>query len=409
MQRALINGSHTPFDEAQGRLRDGPKRRNLLRVKRDCLFEHNKRTARPSEERPPEERSVSKDSGRVLKGRFGENQQFLQRSLSTVVLAAAFGTLAQACARPSMPPPAVQAPKITFESTGYDFGAVDQATKVTHGFGFRNTGGLALKLDNVRASCGCAATASTAVAIPPGASGTVEVTCDTADTFGPQNKTVTVYSNDPAQPVGTLTLSGHVRAEAAADPPRVYAGHLSRGQTAANDVRILGDVAAAGRVETSGKSVEATLVDTPKGRRLRIAIKNDAPLGAFAEIATLPTGSPRHPLLTVPITGVVDGNVVVSPAQVNLGVGTVGEQISRVIGVQNRGQRPLRILAVRLRPAIGTAAVSPLATGQEFRITVTLQAGLHPGKISSTLEVDTDDPEQARIELPCLGRLVEKS
>ena len=374
----------------------------------DCLFEHNERTARP-EGRPPEERSVSKGSARVSKGRFAENRQSLQRSLLTAVLAAALAALAHACARPSLPPPAVQAPKITFESTGYDFGAVDQATKVTHRFGFRNSGGLGLKLDNVRASCSCAATASTAAAIPPGASGAVEVTCDTANTFGPQNKTVTVYSNDPAQPVSVLTLSGRVRAEAAADPPRVYVGHLGRGQTAPNDVRILGEVASAGRVETSGRSVEATLGDTPKGRRLRVAIKNDAPLGAFAEIATLPTGSPRHPLLAVPITGVVDGNVVVSPAQVNFGVITSSEQISRVVGVQNRGQHPLRIFAVRLRPAIGTAVVSPLAAGQEFRITVTLDAGLHPGKISGTLEVDTDDPEQARIELPCLGRVVERS
>jgi hypothetical protein len=325
------------------------------------------------------------------------------------MLAAALGTLAHACARPSAPPPSVQAPKIAFEGTEYDFGAVDRATRITHRFAFRNIGGLGLKLDNMRASCGCAATASPAAAIPRGASGAVEVTCDTADTFGPQNKTVTVYSNDPAQPVSTLTLSGRVRAEAAADPPRVYVGHLGRGQSALNEVRILGEVAAAGRVETSGKSIEATLDDTTKGRRLRIAIKNDAPLGAFKEIATLPTGSPRQPLLAVPITGVVDGNVVVSPAQVNFGVTTVGEQISRVIGMRNRGQRPLRILAVRLRPAIGTAAVSPLAAGQGFRITVTLQAGLHPGKISGTLEVDTDDPEQARIELPCLGRVVEKS
>jgi hypothetical protein len=332
----------------------------------------------------------------------------LQRALSTAVLAVALGTLADACAQPSTPPPAVQAPKIAFEGTEYDFGAVDRATRITRRFSFRNTGGLGLKLDNVRASCGCAATASTAVAIPPGASGAVEVTCDTADTFGPQNKTVTVYSNDPTQPVSRLTLSGRVRAEAAADPPRVYVGHLGRGQTALNEVRILGEVAA-GRVETNGKSVEATLGDTPKGRRLRIAIKKDAPLGAFAEVATLPTGSPRHPLLAVPITGVVDGNVVVSPAQVNFGVATVGEQISRAIGVRNRGQRPLRILAARLRPAIGTAVVSPLAAGQEFRITITLQAGLHPGKISGTLEVDTDDPEQGRIELPCLGRVVERS
>ena len=325
------------------------------------------------------------------------------------MLAAALGTLTHACARPNMSLPAVQAPTITFESAAYDFGTVDQATQVTHRFTFRNTGGLELTPDNVRSSCGCTAAASATAAIAPGASGAIEVTCDTASVFGPQSRTVTIYSNDPAHPVHTLTLSGRVRADAAADPPRVYVGHLGRGQTAPNDVRILGEVASTGRIEITGKSVAATLTATPNGRRLHLSVTNDAPLGAFADTVTIPTGSPRHPLLAVPITGVVDGVVGVSPAQVNFGVATAGAQVSRVVGIQNRGQRPLHISAVRLRPAIGTAVVSQLADGRGFRIAVTLNAGLHPGKIAATLEVDTDDPEQARIELPCLGRLLEKS
>jgi len=332
-----------------------------------------------------------------------------RRALWTAVLAAALGTLAHACASPSMLPPAVQAPKITLENTGYDFGAIDQAPTVTHRFAFRNGGGLELKLDNVRTSCGCTAVASTTAGIAPGASGAVDVTCDTAGAFGPQDKTVSVYSNDPTQPVSTLTLSGQVRAVAAADPPRLYVGHLGRGQTAAHDVRILGEIVSAGRIETIGKCVTATLSDTPNGRQLRVAIKDDAPLGAFNDTVTIATGNPRRPSLAVPVTGVVDGNVVVSPAQVNFGVVTAGAEISRVVGVHNRGQRPFHISAVRLRPAIGTAAVSPLADGRGFRITITLNAGLHPGKISGTLEVDTDDPEQPRIELPCLGRVVERS
>jgi hypothetical protein len=330
-----------------------------------------------------------------------------RRALSTAVLAAVLGTLTHACARPSMPLPVVQAPRISFDSAAYDFGAVDQAAKVTHRFAFKNTGGLELKLDNVRTSCGC--TARPTAGIPPGASGAIAVTCDTANVVGPQNATVTVYSNDPAQPVTTLTLSGRVRAEAAADPPRVYVGHLGRGQTAPNDVRILGEVAFAGRTATTGRSVDATLSDTPNGRRLRVGVKNDAPLGAFTDVVTIPTGGPHHLLLAVPITGVVDGNVVASPAQVNFGITTSGENISRVIEVRSRDKRPLHISAVRLRPAVATAVVSRLADGEGLRITVTLHAGLHPGKISATLEVDTDDAEQARIELPCLGRLLEKS
>jgi hypothetical protein len=333
----------------------------------------------------------------------------LGRALATAVLAVALATLAHACAQPSTLRPARQAPKITFESTAFDFGAVDQATEVVHRFAFRNSGGLELKLDNVRPSCGCTAAASTTAGVPPGASGSVGVTCDTANASGPLTETVTVYSNDPTEPVSTLTLSGRVRADAAADPPRLYVGHLGRGQIAANDVRIVGEVASAGPIETIGKSVAATLTDTPNGRRLHVGVKDDAPLGAFTDTLTIPTGSARHPLLAVPVTGVVDGNVVVSPAQVNFGVATAGAQVSRVVGVQNRGRRPLRISAVRLRPAIGTAVASPLADERGFRITVTLKATLHPGKIVARLEVDTGDPEQPQIELPCLGRVVEKS
>jgi hypothetical protein len=333
----------------------------------------------------------------------------MSRALSATVLAAACGTLAHACARPSLPQPALQSPKIAFESAASDFGTADQATKVTHRFAFRNTGGLELKLDNVRTSCGCTAAASTTAGIPPGASGAIEVTCGTADLFGPQKWTVTVYTNDPAQPVSTLTLSGQVHADAAADPPQVYVGHLSRGQTATNDVRIFGEVVSGARLDSSGKSVDASLSDTPKGRRLHVSIKNDAPLGPFAETVAIPTGSPRHPLLVVAVAGVVDGNVVVSPARVNFGTATAGAKVSRTIGVQNQGRRPLHISAARLKPAIGTAAVTPLADGRGFRVTVTLNEDLRPGKISGTLELDTDDPEQTRIELPCLGRMVERS
>jgi len=333
----------------------------------------------------------------------------MRRALATAVLATALGALVHACARPNIPPAGPSSPKIVFENAAHDFGAVDQGTQVAHRFAFRNAGGLELKLDTVRTSCGCTAAATPPTGIPPGAAGAVEVTCDTADAFGPQNMTATVCSNDPAQPVSILTLSGRVRADAAADPPRVYVGHLGRGQTAPNDVRILGEVASAGRVQTGSKRVEATLSESPTGRRLHIGIKTDAPLGAFTETIAIPTGRPRQRLLAVRVTGVVDGNVVVSPAQVNFGAATAGADVTRVVGVHNRGKRPLHISAVHLRPAIGTAIVSPLADGQEFRITVTLNAGLHPGKISATLEVDTDDPEQARIELPCLGRVVEQS
>ena len=50
-------------------------------------------------------------------------------------------------------------PHIEFESLTYDGGTVLEGEKVTHAFVFRNTGKSDLVLENVKASCGCTATA----------------------------------------------------------------------------------------------------------------------------------------------------------------------------------------------------------------------------------------------------------
>lgn len=319
------------------------------------------------------------------------------------VLAAALGIVVHACAHPTTPFPTTP-PKIVFEQAGYDFGVAQQGTKLTHTFTFKNAGGLDLNIDDLRTSCGCTAAVSTHRRIAPGAAGAIDVAFDTASFFGPQDRTVTVYSNDPTQPVSTLTLHGRVSAEIAADPPQLYVGHVRRGQVLANEVRIVGDaVTQTGPVE-DGKSVTATVSDN---KLLHVAIRQDAPLGKFEDTLALHTRSPRHPLILVPVTGVVDGGVVVWPPQVNFGTTTPNAKASRVVGVQRRGTQAVHISAVHLTPDIGTAVAT--AVGEDYRVTVTLNAGLRPGKISGTLAIETDDAEQAHIEVPCVGRVAERS
>jgi hypothetical protein len=318
--------------------------------------------------------------------------------------------LLHACAEPTPSPTAQSAPKVTFQDVLYDFGVADQGAKVTHTYRFRNTGGLDLNVDNVRTSCGCAAAATSARMLPPGGEGAIEVVFDTANSFGDQSKTVTVYSNDPAQPVSTLTLSGRIDTTVAVDPPRLYVGHVIRGQTASNSVRVVGDAGEAS-VENLGKVIAGTCSPAQPGggRRLQVAVKQDAPLGKFEETVALHTGNQRHPLLTVPITGIVDGDVVVSPAQLSFGVTTPGAGASLMLVLHNRGKRPVHIRAVHLTPAVGVAAVTTVRDGEEYRVTVTLSASLRPGKISGTLDVDTDHPEQSHILVPFSARVAEKS
>lgn len=206
-------------------------------------------------------------------------------------------------------------PKIVFEETTHDFGRAAQGTKVTHSYAFRNAGGLDLTIDNVHASCGCTVAAASARVIPPGGEGSIETTLDTAHDSGRKKRTITVYSNDPAQPVTNLSLAGEIDAEVAADPPALYVGHVQRGQTPRNQVRLLvTDAALLTRAESTGKVLDASLRTTGAATSLSVTIKPEAPAGRFKDTVTVHTKSQRQPVITIPIVGIVDGGAQPSRA-----------------------------------------------------------------------------------------------
>jgi len=216
---------------------------------------------------------------------------------------------------PAGPAPA---PRIVYAETIHDAGHLAPGAALQHVFTVRNQGGRDLSIDNVRTGCGCTATAVTRT-VAPGAEGAIEARCDTSNDFGPQTRTVTVYSNDPAQPVSTLTLRADVEAEVAADPAQLYVGHVQRGDTLPREVRA---IAAAGevsvdQVRSSGPVLQAALTPPAPGglgKRVRLTIQPGAPLGRFEEAITVYTSSPRRPTLTVAVAGIVDGAPVAPSA-----------------------------------------------------------------------------------------------
>src|SRR6266545_3637178 len=126
--------------------------------------------------------------------------------------------------------PTTSAPHIVFAEPVYDFGKVEQGEPVTHMFRFTNQGGQELRVESVKTSCGCTAAVISEDVIPPGKEGTISATFDTTHFAGEKAKGITVYSNDPLQPVTTLTLQGEITIEVAAEPAQFYLGRLRRGE-----------------------------------------------------------------------------------------------------------------------------------------------------------------------------------
>ena len=321
--------------------------------------------------------------------------------------------LVAACERWSLQTPR-QPPKLVCTAPSHDLGRIQPGDTVHHAYTLRNAGELLLRIDNLRTACDCTAVLAGTNPLPANASATVEVHCETRHWVGRRTQSISVYSNDPTQPVTMLEVAGEVTAALTADPPQLYVGHLRRGAAATRPSRLLAGAHAfpAERVDVSGAILTATLEKPAAGpaeQRIRLAVRPDALLGAFSETVSVQT-SDRQAVLTVPVSGVVDGDVVVSPAQLRLRLIGTAAPLIQSLAIYNRGKRPLHVLGAALAPPLGTARIATVRDGGEYRITMALQPPWHvssSGRIEGVVRLQTDHPEQSVIDVPFSARLAE--
>lgn len=93
-------------------------------------------------------------------------------------------------------------PIMAFDETEYNFGTLIQGEKVTHKFKFKNTGEGNLVIASVKPSCGCTSPKWSREPIKPGEEGYIELTFDSSNKNGIQNKNARVLANtDPNEHV----------------------------------------------------------------------------------------------------------------------------------------------------------------------------------------------------------------
>lgn len=305
-----------------------------------------------------------------------------------------------------------QPPRLAFATTARDFGRIPQGTKVTEAFHFTNDGDLGLDIIHLRSTNDCTATLLGPRAVPGKGAGTVQVEIETDAVFGPQRRTVTVYSNDPERPATVLELAGEVALDVAVDPPRMYVGAVRRGMRIEREVDI--------PTGSEAVRVESIVTDAPQlkvlpldrgagqhGKRFAIQIRPGAPLGPFTKSVRVHTSSARHPILEVPITGAVEADVSVSPPRLDFGaVPPHGKNVRQLL-IYNEGEAPVRIVDADWVPPFGTLELETLRKGFRYRLRATLNDGLDVGEIAGTLRLRTDHSQQPIVEVPVAGHVTE--
>lgn len=98
---------------------------------------------------------------------------------------------------------------VQFTDLTHDFGTIQQDSKNTKLFKFKNTGTEPLIIENAVGSCGCTVPTFPKEPIKPGGVGEIEVVYSPGKQQGAQNKTVTITAN--TNPITTvLNISANV-------------------------------------------------------------------------------------------------------------------------------------------------------------------------------------------------------
>ncbi len=121
-------------------------------------------------------------------------------------------------------------PRIVPDRTEYHFGKVPNDRGVEHVFKIRNEGSKSLVITRVQTSCGCTAAMMETSVIDPEEEGRLRVSFNPRGRKGEVTRTVSVYSNDPMDPVVTLKVVANVvpAGEEKKKPPPVLRTHPKR-------------------------------------------------------------------------------------------------------------------------------------------------------------------------------------
>lgn len=106
---------------------------------------------------------------------------------------------------------AALAPKLSIENQMFDFGTIDQGSKVTATFKLKNTGKKDLNIRKTHASCGCTIPTLAKDVLKEGEEVELQVVFNTVGRRGNQMKSITIYSNDPQKPVQRVSLKARVQ------------------------------------------------------------------------------------------------------------------------------------------------------------------------------------------------------
>ncbi|ELR70465.1 hypothetical protein C900_03719 [Fulvivirga imtechensis AK7] len=106
-----------------------------------------------------------------------------------------------------------KAPRLKLDENVHDFGKLNADKSTTGKFTLTNVGGGPLKIRQTKSNCTCVVAKLGKETLEPGESTEMEVTFNSEGRRGNQQKSVTIFSNDPRGSAQRVTIKGYVNSD----------------------------------------------------------------------------------------------------------------------------------------------------------------------------------------------------
>lgn len=248
-------------------------------------------------------------------------------------------------------------PIIEFETQRFEMGVIANNELAHREMKVYNRGTAPLRITRVTTSCGCTTGKMRNSVIPPGGTGILEITVDPARIPGFYAvKTLTLYNDDPKNPIPTLQVVTHVEPETEIIPSRIELGDLAHGTGAEAVVHIRQLQEKPMKFSTvtlrqRTPYIEAKLEEVPEDEwqvagkreyRIRATLSSDAPPGVYNDVIYVHTDLSRQPQIPIPFTASVTGVYRIQPKRLSLRDVKPGETYEGVLSIIS--DKPIEIL-----------------------------------------------------------------
>jgi hypothetical protein len=294
------------------------------------------------------------------------------------------------------------APKLVCPEPINKFGEEDNEEKVEAVFIIRNEGTETLVIDGVKCSCGCTAAHLDDPLVEPGTEVEIKATLSLKNRMGEQTKTCTVTSNDPENPMFTLTLTGTAISPVMYEPQFVSFGKVLGASVEPQTITLR---AHEGEFQVTGASStlpqvtpEVREVEAGKVYEVVAALTAPLPQGTQNGMLTIETNHPKRPRISISMYGVGVGPYDVTPDSIAFRQTDGGVPISPVLRVGPGQIEQFEITAVIAPlPGIGVEIMSRPESNYLIKLyDVPTDASLE----GTELLIQTNSPDDPEIRIP---------